>query len=221
MVGGARGPLTWDHLTGGEAASTGGRLTNLCGGSNLERRLSPHLALNHRLVQEHYAMHVKTKAFGLFTAAVIVLSLTGGAVAQTTTEVELTEAACAPGITQVNVDFGTYVFRQSANSGAGGFVALTSTDGTASFTVRDTSSGRRANCGIQVTASALFDSSGANGINVTLKESPGGTAGNPITVTVAPGASKTVDAMIPDTLSGSFGVDTYRGTITVSDAAGS
>ncbi|MBA2469042.1 MAG: hypothetical protein H0V37_06515 [Chloroflexia bacterium] len=166
-------------------------------------------------------MHVKTKAFGLFTAAVIVLSLTGGAVAQTTTEVELTEAACAPGISQVNIDFGTYVFRQSANGGTGGFVALTSTDGTASFTVTETSAGRRANCGIQVTASALVDSGGGNGINVTLKESPGGTGGNPITVTVAPGASKTVDATIPDTLSGSFSVDTYRGTITVDAAAGS
>lgn len=164
-------------------------------------------------------MQVKTKVFGFIAGFALVLSLAAGVVAQTT-KVELTEAACAPGITQAMIDFGTYVFRQSANSGAGGFVPLTSTAGTASFTVTDTSAGRRANCGIQVTASALVDSSGGNGINVTLTESPGGTAGNPITVTVAPNTGKTVDAMIPDTLSGSFGVDTYTGTITVSDAAG-
>lgn len=166
-------------------------------------------------------MEFKAKALGLFAGCVLVVSLTGGVVAQTTTEVELTEAACAPGITQAKVDFGTYVFRQSANSGTGGFVATTSADGTASFTVRDTSAGRRADCRTQVSATQLLDSNNSNGINVTLKESPSGTAGNPITITVAPGGTKTVDATIPDTLPGSFSVDTYTGTITVSNAAGS
>lgn len=166
-------------------------------------------------------MHVKTKVLGFFAGSALVLSLATGVVAQTTTEVELTEAACAPGITQANVDFGTYVFRQSANSGAGGFVPLTSTAGKASFTVTDASAGRRADCSTQVTASSLLDSSGTSGIPVTLKENPSGTAGNPITVTVAPGGSKTVDAMLPDTLAGSFSVDTYTGTITVTNAAGS
>lgn len=166
-------------------------------------------------------MQLKARVFGFFTGGVLVLSLASGVVAQTTTEVELTEAACAPGITQATIDFGTYVFRQSANGNTGGFVAASGMDGTASFTVADSSAGRRANCSTQVTASQLLDTNGGNGINVTLKESPGGTPGNPITVTVAPGSSKTVGATLLDTLPASFSVDTYRGTITVTNAAGS
>jgi len=167
-------------------------------------------------------MSVKTRAIGLLAGFILTLGPASSVVAETVgSEVQLTEAACAPGITETKVNFGTYVYRQSANSGNGGFVAVTSTDGAASFTVTDTSSGRRANCSTLVTASALLDRNGSNAINVSLRESPSGTAGNPITVTVAPGASKSVNAMIPDTLPGSFSVDTYRGTITVSDAAGS
>ncbi len=167
-------------------------------------------------------MHLKSRAAGLFAGSVLVLSLASGVVAETVgSEVTLTEAPCAPGITEMSVNFGTYVYDPLMNATAGGFRAATANDGKASFTVTDTSTGRQANCTTQVTATQLLDGNGTNGINVTLKENPGGTSGNPITVTVTPGTSKTVDATIPDALSGSFSVDTYTGTITVTSAAGS
>lgn len=166
-------------------------------------------------------MHLKTRVFGLFTGALLVLSIVHGVVAQTTTTVRLTEAACAPAITEGSVNFGTYIYDRTLNSGQGGFKAATGTDGKASFTVRDSSTGRQANCRIQVEASRLLDSLAGNGINVSLKETPSGTAGNPITVTVAPTGSKTVEATLPDSLPGSSRLDTYTGTITVTTASGS
>ncbi|MEJ7901080.1 MAG: hypothetical protein WKF63_04490 [Thermomicrobiales bacterium] len=167
-------------------------------------------------------MNFKTTAAGLFAGFVLTLGPAAIVLAETVgSEVTLTEATCAPGITQANVDFGTYVFDPVMNGGVGGFRAATVNDGKASFTVTDSSAGRRADCRTQVEASQLLDNNGGNAINVTLKESPSGTAGNPITVTVAPGASKTVDATLPDNLAGTSPVDTYTGTITVTTAAGS
>ena len=164
-------------------------------------------------------MRLKTRAFGFLAGVSLVFSLANGVVAQTTTEVELTEAACAPGITQMKVDFGTYVYDPTINS-TGGFRAATATDGKASFTVADTSAGRQANCRIQVEASQLLDSNRQNGINVTLTESSGAPTGNPITVTVAPGSGKTVNATLPDSLPKTSPIDTYAGTITVTIATG-
>ena len=167
-------------------------------------------------------MNLKTTAAGLFAGFVLTLGPAAIVLAETVgSEVTLTEATCAPGITQANVDFGTYVYNPDLNSGDGGFGAATSNDGKASFTVTDTSAGRLADCRTQIEASQLLDSSRLRGINVTLKESPSGTAGNPITVTVAPGASRTVDATLPDNLAGTSPVDTYTGTITVTTSAGS
>lgn len=167
-------------------------------------------------------MDFKSRAVGLLVGFVLTLGPAASVVAETVgSEVTLTQAVCAPGITEAKVNFGTYTYDPAMNSATGGFKAATANDGKASFTVTDTSTGRQANCSTQVTASQLLDSLGGNAINVSLKESPGGTSGNPITVTVAPGASKTVDAILPDSFPGTFRVDTYTGTITVTSAAGS
>ncbi|MDQ3656980.1 MAG: hypothetical protein M3457_18140 [Chloroflexota bacterium] len=167
-------------------------------------------------------MDFKAKAVGLFVGFVLTLGPAASVVAETVdSEVTLTETACAPGITQANVDFGTYVFDPEMNGGLGGFRATTANDGKASFTVMDASAGRRADCRTQVEASVLLDSFGGNAISVLLKENPDGTSGNPITVTLAPGTSTTVDALLPDNLPGTSRVDTYTGTGTVSNAAGS